>query len=250
MRRAVLAFFVAMAVSVAAPRLASAQPTDAPPSPAPPSAGDAATETLPAGAPVTPPSPADAPAIAADAPAPGCDGYAAWCAKRWRYAAALGLGAPRLLGLEAMVKMARPEAPRWDLAAFGVELSYLPPNVLKFGADATVSLLQVGVQARWFPWRWAFAELAGGYAITRSDSTKFASAVTYVGTSGYLSPRLGVLYTLRGGVTIGGDLGATMPFAETTHLNAEQPDSNARKIVNTFALWTMPQLVFRIGYTL
>jgi hypothetical protein len=161
-----------------------------------------------------------------------------------------GLGVPRLLGIEVLAKYGRPSDPRWDLFGVGLALDYLPSKILFFGSDTTVSLLQLGVQARWFPWRFVFVGASGGYQVAQADSTKFGSAVNYSTLAAFVTPRAGILYTLPSGITFGGDLGAAIPFAATTHLNTDQEDSNARKAVKTLGMFVDPQINLRFGYTL
>ncbi len=218
--------------------------------PAPPSAPDVEP---PAPTP-TPETPAAAqPAEAAPGPPPKVEAPPtppAAAAGRWRYTAMLGVvSLPRVLSLEPMGRYRRADDPRWDLFSLGAAIEYLPPGLASFGGPK-LSWMQLGVEGRWFPWRYLFVGLRAGWQFVRADSEKFGSEVDYVATSVFVGPKLGALYTFDSGLTIGADLGATIPIAPKTSLESDgTTDSGARKVANTFGQWTIPDLGLRVGYT-
>ena len=71
-------------------------------------------------------------------------------------------------------------------------------------------------------------------------------------SSFFFSPKAGILHTFANGLTIGGDLGVTIPIgADTTLYSDSTEDSGARKASKTFGAFVMPFVsLFRIGYTL
>ncbi len=226
-----------------------------------PSAARAAdAEAAPAPTP-TAPTPADAPAPAAPTPAAAPTPVAATPAapapaahdEALRWGATLGIvSVPRLLSLDVFARVGR----AWSV---GVMVDYLPPGIAKFGEETTLSLLQLGVQGRYFPFastegwfaRSVYAGLAFGYQYSRADSRKFDSEVDYLSESAYFAPKLGLLFTLKSGLTMGGELGVTLPFAWGYSIASDgTEDSNARKAARTFGEFPIPTLtLFRIGYT-
>lgn len=169
----------------------------------------------------------------------------------FRFIGALGLSLPRLLSVDALVARSRPSDPRWPVWAAGISFEYLPPSFAKFGEKTTVSWLQIGAQGRFHPWRFLYVGGAVGYQFVRADSEKFAAEVDYVVSGLYLSPKVGVLHAFANGLTIGADLGATIPIAPSVELISDgTEDSNARKVAKTFGQFVLPQLtLIRVGYT-
>jgi hypothetical protein len=211
-------------------------PTDAP---APETAGATATAPAPttATAPTTAPEPTPAPAPK----------------RPWTGTATLGVvSLPRVLDLEAMVVRRRDADPRFFHFAFGAGLEYLPKGLASFGPKTDFQWLQVGLDGRYFAWRWLFVGARLGWQSARTDSEKFGSAVEYNTTSFFFAPKAGILHTFANGLTIGGDLGATIPIGADTKLTSDgTEDSGARKASKTFGAFVMPfASLFRIGYTL
>ncbi len=174
-------------------------------------------------------------------------------APRTRWIATLGvLSVPRLVSFEAHALLGQ-------RLGLGLVFEYLPPGIAKFGEDTTLSLLQVGVQGRYFPFadsdgwfaRSLYGALAVGYQYSRADSSKFGSEVDYLTESMYFAPKVGLLVTLKSGLTLGGDLGATLPLGATTSFTSDgTEDSNARKAAKTFGMFVIPSLtLFRVGYS-
>jgi len=202
-----------------------------------PSATEASTGAAPAGA---APAGADAPAAQELAPK-----------QPWRFTGTLGvISLPRVLALELLARYRRKDDPRWDSFAFGAAIDYLPPGLADFGSTK-LSWLATGAEGKWFPWRFVFIGARLGWQFARADSEKFGSSLDYRTSSLLFAPKVGVLYTLPSRLTLGGDLGATIPIAATTALDSDSTeDSNARKVAKTFGMFVMPFLSLRIGYTL
>ena len=169
-----------------------------------------------------------------------------------RYSGTIGvISLPRLLSLELLVHTHRRDDPRYDRFAFGVGVEYLPPGAASFGGT-DLTWFQTGIDGMWFPWRWAFVGLRLGWQFSKADSVKFGSNVSYNTTAFVAAPRAGALFVLPSGITLGGELGADIPFGYGTTLTSDgTEDSNARKVSKTFGMFTMPFLtLFRIGYTI
>ena len=198
---------------------------EAPTSP-PPAAGDAPS----------------APAGTAPAPAP----------RHIRLTGTLGaVSLPRVLSIEVHARFRRANDPAWDLFALGAGIEYLPPGLANFGEKTTLSWFQVGPEGRFFAYRWLFVGARVGWQFSRADSEKFKSEVDYITTSAIVAPKIGALYTFASGLTIGGDLGASIPlFAGTTLESDGQSDANARKAAKTFGMFVMPFLSLRVGWTI
>ena len=158
---------------------------------------------------------------------------------------------PRLVSVEPLVSRSRPSDPRWPVWAAGLSFEYLPPSIANFGDKTTVSWMQIGAQGRWHPWRFVFVGGAIGYQFVRADSEKFRAEVDYVTKGLYLAPKAGVAHTFANGLTVGADLGATIPIAPSVELISDgTEDSNARKLAKTSGQFVIPQLtLFRVGYT-
>lgn len=173
----------------------------------------------------------------------------------WGWVATLGiLSLPRLVSFEAYALLLQRRL------GVGLVFDYLPPGLANFGEDTTLSLLQVGVQGRYFPFanadgwfsRSLYGALGVGYQYSRADSSKFGSEVDYLTESMYFAPKVGLLVTLKSGLTLGGELGASLPLGATTSFASDgTEDSNARKAAKTFGQFVIPTVtLFRIGYAL
>lgn len=235
-----LAFCAAFGASADARAQTQEPPADSSPPPISPT-----TETPAATQPVPPSAETEPPKVEAKPTPP------ASAAGRWRFTAMLGVvSLPRVLALEPMGRYRRADDPRWDLFSLGGSIEYLPPGVAEFGGPK-LSWMQLGVEGRWFPWRFLFVGLRAGWQFVRADSEKFGSEVDYVSNGLFVGPKVGALYTFSSGLTIGGDVGVTVPVASKTSLESDgTTDANARKVANTFGDFVMPTLgLFRIGYT-
>ncbi|MBK6464499.1 MAG: hypothetical protein IPF92_26365 [Myxococcales bacterium] len=251
---AAFAFALALAAS------ASARAGTEPEPPAPVAAPVAAPTAPPLAAPGQADAPASSPepsaAVAPSAPKPPASAERVPMpvpTPRTRWVATLGvLSVPRLISFEAHALLGQ-------RLGVGLVFEYLPPGIAKFGEDTTLSLLQVGVQGRYFPFadsdgwfsRSLYGALGVGYQYSRADSSKFGSEVDYLTESMYFAPKIGLLVTLKSGLTLGGDLGATLPLGATTSFASDgTEDSNARKAAKTFGMFVIPTLtLFRVGYS-
>jgi len=171
--------------------------------------------------------------------------------KPWRFTGMIGVvSLPRVLSLDVIARYRRKEDPQWDLFAVGLGIDYLPPGIANF--DTTkFSWFQAGVDGRFFPWRWLFVGARVGWQFDKADAKKLGSEIVYTTSSLVLAPKVGVVYTLPSGLTLGGELGAGIPIGATTSQDVEDAsDSNARAVAKTFGMFVMPFLSARIGYTL
>lgn len=238
MRNAAFAFGISL-VMVAAD--ATAQETPAPPPSAAPAPGSTPAEPAVAGNGIQVDAPTEAPPAE---PTP---------VRPWTGAATLGaVSLPRVLSLEVLVLKRNPKDTRFHQLGFGAVIEYLPPGLAAFGDKTDLSWLQFGVEGRYFPWRWLYAGARLGWQFSRTDSEKFGSEVDYVTTSLVFAPKVGILHTFPSGLTMGGDLGAAIPFGtDSTRYSDGIEDSSARKASKTFGGFVMPVVsLFRIGYTL
>jgi hypothetical protein len=149
---------------------------------------------------------------------------------------------PRLVSVDLLV--------RYKQFAGGLAFEYLPPGFAKFGDKTTLSWLQLAAQARYFVWKPIFVGVLAGYQFARADSEKFGSEIDYVSHGAFVGARAGVLFTLKNGIALGGDLGLTVPIKPPLSQNPEDiDDSNARKAARTFGEFVMPQVsLFRVGF--
>lgn len=252
--RGLVACVLASALCAALPARAGAD------QPAPPGAPPPAEPESPTPAPPSPMEPETPGQPAVSNPATNLDKAPkvqsppeppANAAGRWRYTAMLGVvSLPRVLALEPLGRYRRAEDPRWDLFSLGAAIEYLPPGIASFGGPK-LSWMQLGVEGRWFFWRFLYGGLRAGWQYVRSDSEKFGSEVDYIASSVFVHPKVGALYTFDSGLTIGADVGATIPIAPKTRLESDgTTDSGARKVANTFGQYVWPEIgLFRIGYT-
>lgn len=224
----------------AAPPAAEAPPaTPSPPAAAPATAAPATA------APASPDAPATAAPASPDAPppdgAPPAGAGAEAPALRFGGDVAV-LSLPRLVSVDLLV--------RYKAFAGGVAFEYLPPGIVKFGDKTSLSWLQAAAQARYFVWKPIFVGALVGYQFARADSEKFGSEIDYVSQGLFVGLRAGVLFTLKSGLALGGDLGLTIPIAPSLSQSPEDvDDSNARKAARTFGEFVMPQVsLFRVGF--
>ncbi len=133
-----------------------------------------------------------------------------------RVGALAGVGFPRPLVFEGMVKIA-------DWVGVGGEYATLP--TMKFG-DVDAKLASYSADARVFPFRGAFfLGLRGGYqrfdaATTVAIPTAGASEYTATVSTWYLNPRLGLLLTTSMGLTIGTEVGVQLPVSSKLSTSA------------------------------
>jgi hypothetical protein len=132
--------------------------------------------------------------------------------ERLRVGALVGVGFPRPLAIEPMVKIGQ-------FMAFGAEYGVLPTVTIR-GVNA--SMWSLAVDARVFPFGGQFfvglragrQHIDGGGLIAVSS---YGSAVEELALdSWFLNPRLGVLWTSDIGITVGIDAGLQIPVSATT----------------------------------
>jgi hypothetical protein len=160
-----------------------------------------------------------------------------------------GVGFPRPLSVEAMVKID-------DLVGLGVEYGALPQVTV---SSVTAALSAVAVDVRVFPMRNGFfIGLAAGRQ--ELDATATVAVSPALGSlSGqvsaetwYLNPRIGFLWTWRWGITIGIDVGAQIPVASNvtnTIPTALAASQTATSIANSFSSNVLPTIdLLRVGF--
>lgn len=123
----------------------------------------------------------------------------------------LGLGLPRPLAIEALVKIER-------VVGIGIEYSFLPKMNL-FGVET--AFYAVAADLRVFPFRGGFfLGLRAGYqrisAAATVDIAQLGSLTeSAVAESTFVNPRLGFLWTWANGFTIGIDAGVQVPVSSS-----------------------------------
>lgn len=147
-----------------------------------------------------------------------------------------GIGFPRPLSIEGMVKVKR-------TLALGVEYS-LMPKIAVSGVEATFNA--IAADARWFPFKGAFfiGMKAGHQRMNATSTMTIASySITESATAEatFINPRIGFLFTGKEGFTIGIDAGVQVPLSSslTTTLPKNLPaqlqiDSSMSKVAGTF----------------
>jgi hypothetical protein len=122
-----------------------------------------------------------------------------------------GVGFPRPLSIEAMVKLER-------TVSLGLEYSAMPTTNV---GGVMVGWHALAVDARIFPFQGAFF-LGARVARQHLDGSATVNAGAYGTYSGavaidtwYLEPRIGFLWTFRSGITVGIDAGLEVPLQKT-----------------------------------
>ncbi|MFO0671527.1 MAG: hypothetical protein U0235_18175 [Polyangiaceae bacterium] len=147
-----------------------------------------------------------------------------------------GIGFPRPLSIEGMVKVKR-------TLGLGVEYS-LMPKIAVSGVEATFNA--IAADARYFPFKGAFfIGLRAGHQ--RMNATSTVTVASYSITESataeatFINPRIGFLFTGKEGFTIGIDAGVQVPLSSslTTTLPKNLPtqlqvDSSMSKVAGTF----------------
>jgi hypothetical protein len=122
-----------------------------------------------------------------------------------------GIGFPDPFSLEALVKVR-------GLVSVGAEGGFLPSVTLP---SVSVSMWSVSADLRVYPFHRAFfLGLRGGYQHLAASTTvvvpPYGSAnEALTMNSGYLNPRLGFLWTLHSGFTVGIDAGVQVPVVRS-----------------------------------
>lgn len=123
----------------------------------------------------------------------------------------VGLGLPRPLAIEALVKIER-------VVGVGLEYSVLPKMNI-FGVDTT--FYAIAADLRVFPFRGGFfLGLRAGYQRIGAQATVSIAQLgslteSATGESVFLNPRLGFLWTWHNGFTVGIDAGVQLPVSSS-----------------------------------
>ncbi len=164
----------------------------------------------------------------------------------FRVGAIAGIGFPRPLGVEAMVKVG-------GYVALGVEYSVLPTFDI---AGIDTKLWSVAGDLRVFPLRNAFfVGVTGGYQFLRAAGALGAAGFNLPAESAeldswYLTPKIGFLWTIKYGLTVGIDGGVQLPLAAAfqTTLPTEGPVAHATQNVVRTLSGPLPAVdLLRIG---
>jgi hypothetical protein len=123
-----------------------------------------------------------------------------------RVGALAGLGFPRLLSVEAMVKLER---------IFGIGLEYgAMPSMTVYGVHTSFNALAADLRV--FPLRGAFfLGLRAGHQTLSADIVDPTYAEISV-DSWFINPRIGVLFTFRYGLSLGVEAGVQLPVSSST----------------------------------
>ena len=167
-----------------------------------------------------------------------------------RVGALLGLGFPRPLALEGLVKIER-------TLGLGFEASMMPP--LKIGAFEG-SFWGVAGDLRVFPFQGAFfLGLRAGYQRMKATATASLPIVGSLSESAiaetwFVNPRMGFLWTLRSGFTVGLDVGVQVPIKKSfvdTLPDGTPTDvrSSMEDVAKTFGHAVVPTVdLLRVGF--
>jgi hypothetical protein len=164
----------------------------------------------------------------------------------FRYGAIAGIGFPRALAIEAIIRVQ-------DLFAFGVEYGVIPGITID-GVHG--SLWSLAADARYFPFGGAFfIGLRGGRQHMDGDAliklNPLGPANEDLGIdTWYVNPRLGLLWTWRDGVTLGLEAGVQIPLG--VDVTSNWPLSlvpGAEGIANSIGSKWLPTLdLLRVGF--
>ena len=167
-----------------------------------------------------------------------------------RVGALLGLGYPRPVALEVMVKIER-------ALGLGIEAGMMPP--LTVGPLST-SFWGVAGDLRVFPFQGAFfIGMRAGYQRMKATATASVPGLGTLSESAvadtyFVNPRIGFLWTLESGVTLGLDVGVQVPI-QKSYVDT-LPDSVSSEVrgslvgvANAFGYTVTPSVdLLRIGF--
>lgn len=168
----------------------------------------------------------------------------------FRLGAVAGIGFPRPLAIEGMIKVG-------GVLALGVEYSAMPKTNI-MGVDTRFWAL--AGDARLFPFKGGFfVGLRGGRQVLSGTTTIDLGAYGAYAQSGaaetwFVNPRIGFLWTWRSGFTLGIDAGIQIPIGPslTTTLPAgvaPQIDETIASVANTFGNGVTPTIdLLRVGF--
>lgn len=161
-----------------------------------------------------------------------------------------GVGYPRPLSLEAMVKIER-------TVGLGVEGGLMPPLTI---GPISSSLWGVAGDLRVFPFQGAFFfGVRGGYQRMKATATASVPTVGTLSESAvaevmFVNPRMGFLWTFESGLTIGLDAGVQVPLKKSySDTLPESVSAEVRgtlvDVANVFGYSTAPTIdLLRIGF--
>lgn len=163
-----------------------------------------------------------------------------------RYGAIAGVGFPRALAFEGLVRAT-------DLFAFGVEYGVLP-GVTVDGVHA--NMWSLAADARYFPFRGAFfvgvragRQHIGGDALIALNPLGPATENLGVDTW-FINPRVGLLWTSHDGITLGIEAGVQIPVG--VDVTSNWPLSlvpGAEATASSFGRTWLPTLdLLRVGF--
>jgi hypothetical protein len=164
-----------------------------------------------------------------------------------------GIGLPRPLAIEALVKIDR-------LIGLGVEYSVLPTITV---SDVHTSFSAVAADLRVFPLRGAvFVGLRAGYQHLAGETTVVVRdlgsfpVTAEVGTV-FINPRIGFLWTWEPGITLGLDAGIQLPLSSDVtrdipaFAEGSDPDRELMRVARNLGQATLPTLdLLRVGFLL
>lgn len=185
-----------------------------------------------------------------DRPAPGAVERSDDDDDALRIGAVAGVGFPRPLAFEALVKIE-------GVLALGLEYSFMPKTSI--GGVETKFWALAG-DARVFPFKNGFfVGLRGGRQVLSATATATIASLGTLTESGaaetwFVNPRIGFLWTWKGGFTLGLDAGVQIPIGPTltttlpTGISA-QVDGTVATVANTFGNDVTPTIdLLRVGF--
>jgi hypothetical protein len=167
----------------------------------------------------------------------------------FRLGALGGLGFPRPLAIEGMVKLEK-------VVALGVEYSVLP-TFSAYGVETTFHAL--AADARVFPLRGPFFvglraghQHIGGVGTVTVNGLSGAGSVTVDTT--FVNPRLGFLWTFEPGLSVGIDAGVQIPVSPTVSSTlpaGSVANQEAMRVASAFGTSVLPTIdLIRLGFLL
>lgn len=168
--------------------------------------------------------------------------------RRTRIGAIAGVGFPRPIAVEGLVKLE-------DRIALGVEYATMPTITI---SDVDVHLWSLAADARLFPLGGVlFVGLRAGRQHIAADTSIAPISAQRVGIavdSWYVNPRVGILWMSKFGLTLGTEAGVQIPFAADVKNNVPPDVANAdqvRTASNAFGKQVIPTVdLLRVGLTL
>ncbi|HMI94063.1 MAG TPA: hypothetical protein VK509_21970 [Polyangiales bacterium] len=173
--------------------------------------------------------------------------------ERFRIGVLGGVGFPRPLAVEAMVKIER-------LIGLGIEYSVLPTLTI---SDVRTSFYAVAADVRVFPLRSGlFIGMRAGYQHLGGETTVMVQDFGSFPVSAqvetvFINPRIGFLWTWEPGITVGIDAGLQIPVGSEVSRDipafaeGSEPDQELMRIARNIGQATLPTLdLLRVGFLL